>query len=570
MLKGTNYYNPVLHPKRAKARRNLVLKQMLKREVLSQEDYDEARQEPLQVSLTHQAIELDLAPHFAAHVRKWLDDWADSHDHDLARDGLVIQTTLDSRLQEAAVAAVERQTQALQRVANVEWSQPGNALLSRSLDAYVQADQRAKPFEYFWREHPSLLADAVRKTPEFKQLRKAGSNDATALSELLEQRDFMDKVRASKTRLEAGLVAVDPRTGAIKAWVGSRNFDDEQFDHVAQAARQPGSTFKPIVYAAALEAGIPPSRTYMDTNIEVRLSDGKVWRPTDMSGATGEPMTMWEGLVMSKNTITTQVMQDAGLPLITALAKAMGITTSKLDSVPSMALGTSPVTLLEMATVYSTIASSGERRQPYFIERITDKQGHVLAEFGMHKGEHVLSAEATHKLIDMMRGVVTYGTGAGLRTRFVPQGDLAGKTGTTQNNTDGWFMAIHPQLVTGAWVGFNDQHVTMRGSYWGQGGHNALLLVGDFLQSAFKQKLVDSEATFSAPMRGPLMGRSASSPEDVDESAPPGEPDANPITADPAGDAPPSNQDDDEEPSSPLGDLPEIRLSPGPRDGPAP
>lgn len=539
MLKGTNYYNPVLHPKRAKARRNLVLAQMLKRGVLSQEDHDLARAEDLQVTLTHQSVDLDMAPHFAAHVRKWLDDWADKNDRDLAREGLVIHTTLDSRLQEAATKAVERQTEALQNVADVEWSAASMPVISRTLDSYAQAS-KAKAFDYFWRQHPSLLADAARRTPNFRQLIKSGQTPAAALAAVQGDAELMAKVRASKTRLEAGFVAVDPRNGAVKAWVGSRDFDDEQFDHVGQAARQPGSTFKPIVYAAALESGILPTRTYVDTPIAVRLGNGKVWRPTDMSGSTGESMTMWQGLVLSKNTITTQVMQDAGLPRITALAKAMGITDSKLDPVPSMALGTSPVTLLEMATVYATIANGGEHKQPYFVERITDKQGKEVAVFGPNRVDRALSADTVNNLIDMMRGVVTYGTGTMLRTRFVPEGDLAGKTGTTQNNTDGWFMVMHPQLVTGAWVGFNDQHVTMRGSYWGQGGHSALLLVGDFLRTAFKQKLIDSQAAFTSPRRPPVTGNGEWSPtsDEVDESAPLLDSEGNPITADPAGEQP--------------------------------
>jgi penicillin-binding protein 1A len=552
MLKGTNYYNPVLHPERAKTRRNLVLAQMLKRGVLSQDDHDSARAEELQVTLTRQSVDLDMAPHFAAHVRRWLDDWADQNDRDLSREGLVIHTTLDSRLQEAATKAVERQTEALQNVADVEWSAASMPVVSRSIESYAQRS-KAKAFDYFWRKRPALLVDAVRRTPEYRQLIKSGQTPAAALAAVQDDAELMAKVRAIKTRLEAGFVAVDPRNGAVKAWVGSRDFDDEQFDHVAQAARQPGSTFKPIVYAAALESGILPTRTYADTPIEVRLGNGKVWRPTDMSGSTGESMTMWQGLVLSKNTITTQVMQDAGLPRITALAKSMGITDSKLDPVPSMALGTSPVTLLEMAAVYATIASGGEHKQPYVVERITDKQGNEIAVFGPNKVERALSVDTVNNLIDMMRGVVTYGTGTMLRTRFVPESDLAGKTGTTQNNTDGWFMAMHPQLVMGAWVGFNDQHVTMRGSYWGQGGHSALLLVGDFLRTAFKQKLMDTQASFASPRRPPVTGNGEWSPtsEEVDESAPLLDSEGNPITTDPAGEQPPNPAMDDDEDGAP-------------------
>ncbi len=543
MLKGTQYFNPVQHPDRALQRRNLVLRQMVKRQALPQSSYDAIKDEPLRLSFKPQQNDgPDVAPHFIAHVRKWLEEWADRTDHDLDSDGLVIHTTLDSRLQAEAVSAVERQTAALQQVANVEWSQKDLSVRSRALGDYAQAGKRLKAFDYFWRTHPRLLQETLRKTPQYQALRKSGKTDQAALAAVNQDDALMAKVRDTKTRLEAGLVAIDPNTGAVRAWVGSRDHDLEQFDHVAQAERQPGSTFKPIVYAAALERGIHPAKTYMDTPIEVNLGQGKVWRPTDMSGSTNLPMTMWEGLVYSKNTITTQVMQDAGLDNIAALARTMGITSSKLDTVPSMALGTSPVTLLEMASVYATIANEGQYRQPYFVDRITDKDGHVLAEFGPHPQQQALSQDSDHKLIDMMRGVIKQGTGTMLRSSFVGgDADLAGKTGTTQNNTDGWFMAMHPQLVVGAWVGFNDQHVTMRGSYWGQGGHNALLLVGDFMQRAVKQKQLDTKLAFSTPMLPPVIGAHDwnGSPDGIVEGnvASDDEVIEDPTTADPAGTA---------------------------------
>jgi penicillin-binding protein 1A len=179
-----------------------------------------------------------------------------------------------------------------------------------------------------------------------------------------------------------------------------------------------------------------------------------------------------------------------------------------------------------MASVYATIADQGRYRQPYVVERITDKAGNVVAEFGQQPFKQVLSTEVDNDLIDMTRGVVRQGTGTLVRSRFVPEGDLAGKTGTTQNNMDGWFMLMTPQLVTGAWVGFNDQRVTMRSSYWGQGGHSALLLVGDFMRRAVKNKWVDTKTAFAAPERPPVIGMHdwGSSPEEVIEGdAPMGE-----------------------------------------------
>ncbi|HIV69489.1 MAG TPA: transglycosylase domain-containing protein [Candidatus Aquabacterium excrementipullorum] len=506
MLKGTYYFNPVQYPERALERRNLVLRQMVRRGDLPQATYDEISDEPLQLSFKRLEDAPDAAPHFTAYVRKWLETWAETTDHDLQRDGLIIHTTLDSRLQEAAAEAVAQQAQALQHVADVEWSQQGMAMQSRSLDDYAGAAKRAKAFDYFWRTRGALLQEALRKTDEYRALRKAGRSDKAALATLQDNEAVLARVRGSLTRLEAGLVAIDPSTGAVRAWVGSRDHEIEQYDHVAQAQRQPGSTFKPIVYAAALQQGIPVSKTYTDTPIAIPLGDGKTWRPTDMSGSTGQPMTMWEGLVYSKNTITAQVMQDAGLDNVANLARAMGITDSKLDKVPSMALGTSPVTLLEMATVYATIADQGRYHQPYVVDRITDKDGKVIAEFGPSSPKQVLSPEVDDDLIDMTRGVVRQGTGTLVRSRFLPEGDLAGKTGTTQKNMDGWFMLMTPKLVTGAWVGFNDQRVTMRSSYWGQGGHSALLLVGDFMRRAVKGKVVDTKLAFTTPERPPVIG----------------------------------------------------------------
>jgi penicillin-binding protein 1A len=210
---------------------------------------------------------------------------------------------------------------------------------------------------------------------------------------------------------------------------------------------------------------------------------------------------MRDGLVYSKNTITAQVMQDVGVPPIVKLARDLGIRQSKLAPVPSLALGTSPVTLLEMVSSYATIAAQGEYRKPLLVKRILDRDGHVLAEFGTDAPEHALSQASAVTLIDMMRGVVNRGTGTAVRYRFGISGDVAGKTGTTQNNADGWFILMHPNLVAGAWVGFNDTRVAMRSSYWGQGGHNAILLVGDFFKTALDSGKLDAAALFPGGRR---------------------------------------------------------------------
>ena len=500
MLKGTSYYNPVQQPERAKARRNVVLGQMVKRGVLAPAPFAALEDTPLAVRLTREPEPLGSAPHFALHARKWLAEWAQKNDHDLYQEGLTIVTTLDTRLQAAASQAVARQSALLQQVADVEWSQPTLRVTSNTTDAYVKARPKADPFGHFWSKRRDLVTAFVRDSAEFKKLEADKEAEPEALARLLADTGFMRKLRDEKTRLEAGFVAIDPRSGEVKVWVGSRDFEQGQFDHVAQAARQPGSTFKPFVYGAALAAGVDPDKTYIDGDVQIDLGNGKFWRPTDMNGASGNPMSLRDGLTVSKNTITAQVMQEVGPARVAALAKAMGVDRSKLDPVPSLALGTSEVTLLEMVSGYATIAREGQYREPVFVKRILDRDGKVLAEFGSET-RRALPADAATDLIDMMRGVVARGTGTQIKTRFGITADVAGKTGTTQNNTDGWFILMHPQLVAGAWVGFNDSRVTMRSNHWGQGGHNAILLVGDFFRETLQAGQLDAKLKFPPPRR---------------------------------------------------------------------
>ena len=502
MLKGTHYYNPVRFPQRALQRRNVVLALMARHALIDQTEWRAAAAQPLGLRFTRINDDPGVAPHFTAHVRKWLDAWAQAHGTDPNRDGLVIHTTLDTRLQRLAEQAVDRQAQALQNVADVEWAQADASLQSESTEAYAKRRPKVQPFRHFWKERPDLLRAFVRESAAYRKLRDAGTPEDAAMRRLLDDEDFIERMAAEKTRLEAGMVALDPRSGEVKAWVGSRDFVRDQFDHVSQALRQPGSTFKPLVYGAALEAGIPLDRPYLDEPVQITLSDGSLWEPTDMSGPTGREMSLYEGLVMSRNTITARVMQEVGLPAIVRAARAAGVNRSKLDSVPSLALGTSPVTLIEMASAYATIASLGEHREPVVVQRIADRDGNVIAQFAPEP-QRALSRTAAQDLIDMLRGVVSQGTGTAIRTRFNITADVAGKTGTSQYNADGWFILTHPRLVAGAWVGFNDQRVTMRSAHWGQGGHNAVLVVGDFFRGAIKEKLVDAKAKFPPP-RGPL------------------------------------------------------------------
>jgi len=515
MLKGTAYYNPVTNPERSLARRNVVLGQMLKAGVFDDKRYQQLVKRPLRLHFNRLAERTGKDDHFTAYVRRWLVDWADKHDVDLKQDGLVVQTTLDYDLQEAALQAVQRQAGALQAIADVDWARSW-AVNAQQTQTYVDMRPGVTPFEYYWQSHGDLLDTFVRESQDYRKAVDGGATPAAVLKRLKGDRDFMRTLKAAKSRLEAGFLAMDPATGEIKAWVGSRDFEREQYDHVSQAARQPGSTFKPIVYAAALEQGIAPEHPYLDAVTTIRFNDGTVWRPTDNSGTTGRQLTLRDGLVFSKNTITAQVVRDIGVAPVVKLAQDLGVRTSKLAHVPSIALGTSPVTLLEMVNAYSTIAAQGEYRKPVFVRRITDRNGQVIADFGSQTPQRVLSQASAVTLIDMMRGVINRGTGTGIRYRFGITADVAGKTGTTQNNADAWFIMMHPNLVAGAWVGFNDNRVTMRSNYWGQGGHSAILLVGDFFKNVLETGKISADALFPGGRKAEPAIRHEAPPPDED------------------------------------------------------
>jgi penicillin-binding protein 1A len=501
MLKGTRAYNPVLNPERARERRNVVLAQMVRHGKLPQKTYEALARRPLKVDFARQDLDDGPAPHFAEAVRRLVQNWAAPLGYDLLADGLVIHATLDPKLQQLAATAVARQADALQAVADVEWASPSARLLATNAAPYRQARAKVTPFAHFFAARPELLDTFIRESPEFAARVEAGSARDAALAELRADPAFMAALRERKTRLEAGLVAIDPATGQVKAWVGSRDAALDRFDHVQQARRQPGSTFKPFVYGAALEAGIDPQRRFSARRVSVVLPNGERWRPRDSGEASDggdDEVSLEDGLAHSRNTVAAQLVAEIGPQPIADFARRAGVRESALDAVPSLALGTSPVSLLEMASGYATLAAQGVRREPLLVTRITDREGRLLARFDALP-EPAVQTETAVRLIDMLRGAVDRGTGQALRGRWGIQADVAGKTGTTQNNTDGWFILMHPQLVTGAWVGFNDPRVTMRSDYWGQGGHNALHLVGDFTAQALAARAIDPAAQFPRP-----------------------------------------------------------------------
>ena len=504
----------MLNPERALQRRNTVLAQMVKQQKLTQARFESLKKKPLGIDFERQTEPPGDAPHFTRQLRKWLIEWADRNDYSIYSDGLVVYTTLDSRLQEKANQAVARQVDALQQVGEAAWN-------VRSV----------------WNADNDQVRAFIRESAEYRQAVDSGLAPEQAIAQLQADAGFMRKLREQKVQLQAGFLALDPRNGQVRAWVGSRDFAQDSFDHVQQARRQPGSTFKPFVYGEAFRQGMSPDDTLVDQAVEIPVGRNEVWRPTDGKPASGRTMRLSSALAYSKNTITAQLMQKVGVANVIKLAKALGVRESPLENVPSLALGTSPVTLKEMVAAYGAIANGGGYIEPVLVTRIEDRNGRVLEDFTSAKPEPALAQEVAYTLTNAMRGVIDRGTGSSIRSRYGIYADVAGKTGTTQDNADGWFILMHPELVAGAWVGFNDSRITLRSDYWGQGAHSALPIVGDFFRSALSSGAIDSRARFGTPeqqaaVRLPKPPR-ASEPE-VQASDAASEPDSQADSLEPA------------------------------------
>jgi penicillin-binding protein 1A len=477
MLKGTSYYNPVRHPERAEERRNLVLRLMSERGVVDSSELDSLQARPLGLDFERQPTAPSEAPHFTRYIREWLSEWADRNGVDLYADGLVIHTTLDPALQRLAEQSVRLHGQQLHDAAAAEWG---------------------GGFSAFWAQNSTFEERIIRRSGTFRDGVAGGRSESAMLDSIRADRSILDSLRAQATRLEVGFVALEPRTRYVRAWVGSRDYQEQPLDHVWKTRRQPGSVFKPFVYAAALSRGFLPGDTFVDEQTTIQVDRNRTWRPRNAGGAyTGQPMTLTEALAYSKNTVTAKLMMEVGPTYVASLARDMGIRESRLQPHPSLALGTSEVTLKEMATAYATLAAGGQYSEPVPVTRIEDRNGRVVAEFGTG-GERAISQDVAQVVTHMLRGAIDRGTGRQIRSRFGVTADVAGKTGTSQNGADGWFILMHPNLVAGAWVGFPHPTVTFRTNQYGQGSRNALLVVGEFFRDAVSHI---PEGRFETPAR---------------------------------------------------------------------
>ena len=485
MLKANNYYNPHSNPDRAKERRNVVLDQMVKKEYLSDAEAEKYKAKPL--GLKYHLISYNQGPasYFVERLRPQLVQWCKQHNKEngepfnLFTDGLKIKTTIDYNLQFYAQQSVKEYMKNLQGVFDSHWK-------GRDL----------------FKEDPDIVKSAIRNNKK-----KLGNAD---LKEKIRTSVFtwnglrdttitrLDSLKHYLKFLNAGFIAVEPQSGALKAWVGGIDFRFFQYDHVT-APRQTGSIFKPIVYLSALENGVSPDKYY--PNVQKVYEDYDNWSPQNSHDEYGGFYTMKGALAKSLNTVSVEVLLDAGISNTVDIAEELGIS-AELPEYPSLALGVASVSLKEIVEAYAGIVNDGKPVETYYLVEIADKDGNVLEKFNYSPAEtEVVYPENCRAVVNMMQAVVSEGTGSGIRTKYNVDGEFAGKTGTTQEHSDGWFVGITPNLVTGCWVGADDPRVHFRSITYGQGAYMALPIVGSFFSKAYRdpkfQKMRNS--TFTPP-----------------------------------------------------------------------
>jgi len=485
MLKATTSYNPRVYPERAFHRRNVVLSQMVKYKMLEKKSADSLLVKPIDLKINKVSHHMGLAPYFREYLKSELLIWCrnnkkeDGSPYNLYTDGLRIYTTINSKLQTYAENAVAEQMAIVQKQFFDHWG-------------------KEKP----WKGKEVVVQDAIRRSARYKRLKQQGMGEEeiiNAMKKPVPMRLFswngeqeatvspIDSIEHTLQFLNAGFLAVEPGSGAVKAWVGGIDHDYFQYDHVKiSTKRQVGSTFKPIVYAMALEKGIQPcelisagQQTYID-------KEGVKWTPRNTQNDYQVEYTMRGALAYSVNTVAVKLIDQAGVDNTIKLARKMGIT-SELPDVPSIALGSSSISLFEMTGAYACIANEGVASPPYYINTIEDLEGNKFENFKQPgAGERAFSPETARLVTRMMQSVVHEGTASRLRWKYGVYNDVAGKTGTTQANADGWFMAMTPKLVIGTWVGADDPRIRFRLTELGQGSSTALPMAAFFLKQVNK------------------------------------------------------------------------------------
>ena len=493
MAKNPSLFDPIRREEATLQRRNVVMNQMVKYGYLSQQKYDSLKALPLGLIYRPEDHNDGLAPYFREYLREYfLKEWCSKHinpetnkPYNIYKDGLKIYTTLDSRMQQYAEEAVNEHMTDLQKQFAKECKTKKNAPFAWNVTK---------------EQIENIMMSSMKRSDRYRSYKNAGLSKEEILAEfkkpvpmtvysLRGEIDTVmtpwDSIRYYKGFLHTGFMALEPTTGYVKAWVGGVNHKHFKFDHVKVGRRQVGSTFKPFVYALAIQEGYSPCYQVPNVRTCIEVPGQPAWCPDNSDGnkGTGKMVTLRYALAGSINYVTAWVMKQFGPDAVINLVRRLGIT-SPIEAVPSIALGTPDISVFEMVAANATFANKGTYIQPTFVTRIEDKNGKVLEEF-IPNSDEVFSEEKAYAMIQLMRGVVDYGTGARLRGRYKLFNEIAGKTGTTQYNADGWFIGLTPELVGGCWTGGEDRSVHFNSTNEGQGASMALPIWGKFFQKVY-------------------------------------------------------------------------------------
>ncbi|WP_158975875.1 transglycosylase domain-containing protein [Cellulophaga sp. L1A9] len=498
MLKATYGYNPRVFPENSLKRRNLVLQAMQKNDFLSEKQKDSLSALPLKLDYKEFNYNDGLAPYFREEVRKQLLAWSttqkeNGHEYNIYTSGLKIYTTLDYKMQQLAEEAMVAHLSNLQK--DFEKSYGKNAP---------------------WLTNKKLLEKLLKRTNAYKKLKKEGLSEDKIIDSLSIKRKMtlagwegektveantLDSLQHYLKFLNTGSLGIDPTTGAVKTWIGGVNFKYFKYDHISQSKRQVGSTFKPIVYTAALENGIAPC-TYFSAQ-EVAYENLKGWSPSN-SGSKDEAYlnySMEQALSNSVNTVAVKVLEEVGVLNVIRQANKMGIL-EKLPSEPSLALGTGEIKITELAGAYASFVNNSKPVTPFLIQTITNSKDSILETFKPKIADNeAFSTETRQTMIEMMKETINSGTASRLRDAYNLPNAIAGKTGTTQNNKDAWFVGITPKLVHITWVGLDNHELGFKSTSLGQGANAALPMFALLLQKLNKDKEFNAitKAQFETP-----------------------------------------------------------------------
>ncbi len=504
MLKASSTYNPRINPKRARERRNVVLDQMVRNNYLSEAKANEIKTQPIVLDYEKLDETAGLAPYFRMVLGEEMKKWCRSHkkvngdSYDLYRDGLKIYTTINPRMQLDAEEAVDEHIAAMQKILS------------------AQSDVKSGSV---WKGHENVLQAAMQVSERWKNMKKEGASDDEIKKSFYVKTQMkifawnknrtkdtvmtpMDSIRYHRAMLQAGFMAMDPLSGEVKAWVGGIDFKTFKYDHVnLNTKRQVGSTIKPLLYSLAIEdAGFTPNTPVED----VQQSFGSLGMvPATATSCTGRTMPMAMALAWSRNCATAYIMKqlgngNEGAKRFVEFLRNCSVTT-KIDPYPSIALGAEEISLYEMMQAYSMFPGRGFNVKPMYITRIEDKNGNVL-QSNLPQRKEVINEVTAYYVISMMEGVLKFGTGRRIWSYGV-QGDIAGKTGTTNDNSDAWFMGYTPQLLCGTWTGCDDRFIRFSSTSIGQGSSVALPIWARFYQkvSADKALAIDTKSVFTKP-----------------------------------------------------------------------